>query len=959
MVGRADELARLLALADRAADGDAAVALVSGDAGIGKSRLVDTLVASLADRTTVLTGACPDSGAAALPLLPLMGILRQLPSQIGTRRTDELLARLVDLHALAGGQPTRRSGDDHSASRLFGAVLDMVVSLAEDRPTAVVFEDLHWADSSTLALFTYLGSSLAGDRVLLVGTYRDDQVGRGHSLRSAVSALSRLPTVTTVALDPLDRGEIEALVQELSGKRPDELELDRLVERGEGNPFFTEQLVAAPAAGGDLPQPVADLLRARIEGLPDVMLDALQLIALCGFDVPIELLMEATGASSNAVEDALLAAVDARLLEPGPDGELRLRHALLAEAVLRTLVPSERRRLHLIVATHLDALANPTMPGVHHARLAMHWRGAGDPDRAFRAALAAADEADARDDPAAVHHHLEDALSLWGVVQDPESVAGRGCYVMVRASLAAQRAGQVADAVSLARRAQHGAASTGDLRAQLIAAERASDALYAAGDLPAARDAITAAERMVDAAVEPVDPLTRLRVGRAHIAMLSSCGQFVEAGDLAPALIELASKVDSGAIRADLLRIHGASLEAQGKIGYGLQLVREARRLALAEGHLDVYCHAAATEFQGIRMDSDPEEVLAFGYERLAATEGRPVDRSRRAEIHTHVADSLFRLGRWAQADAILAASPRGTLWTETSAAVLIRANMAIGRGDLSSAWSLLTAPGAERMAGYGPIALHFHVTRSRLDLAGNDPEAALTRLEQAVAQVDVVAIMGHGSEAAAVAAEAAAIIGDHDRGAALLVLADRALQMTTSGSSPTYQLSWRALAVAHLASISGPAIEAWTDAIDLLDAAKLGFEAAVARLHLGRALLQIDRFDEAFAALEAARVVFSANRAEPLIDEVDDLLASPVLADRRQPVIVATTGVAALSDRERDVLTLLAEGFTNTEIGERLYISSRTVGVHVSNVLRKLQVETRRQAGRLARQSGWLTPTT
>ncbi len=272
LVGRATELARLAGLLDRAASGQAVVALVSGDAGVGKTRLVAELTGAAGEREfTVLSGRCAELGD-SVPYLPLADALRgailDAPATAALR--DALAARPV-LGRLLPDQGIGQVADGDVAGltrqQLFGAVLGLLAELAGASPVLLVLEDLHWADRSTRDLVTFLSRVLHRERVALVGTYRTDDLYRRHPLRPVVTELLRLPSVTSVELGPLDPPAMAEHLTALAGTSGTSLDaaaLHGIVARAEGNAYYAEELLAASADGKALPAGLAVLLMARV-----------------------------------------------------------------------------------------------------------------------------------------------------------------------------------------------------------------------------------------------------------------------------------------------------------------------------------------------------------------------------------------------------------------------------------------------------------------------------------------------------------------------------------------------------------------------------------------------------------------------------------------------------------------------------------------------------------------------
>src|SRR5271168_3987397 len=251
MVGRDVELGRLLSLLEDAEAGRSVVALVSGDAGVGKTRLISEVTRLAAGRGfTVLSGQCAELGD-SVPYLPLADALRGAAQSTGVRdavSSRPALGRLLP----EGGEGPAADSDRTGLARqqMFGAVLGLLTELAAAAPVLLVLEDLHWADASTRDLVTFLSRMLHRERVALIGTYRTDDLHRRHPLRPVVAELLRLPSVIAVDLAPLAPSALAEHLTATAPVRIDATELNDIVARAEGNAYYAEELLAA-SVGGD------------------------------------------------------------------------------------------------------------------------------------------------------------------------------------------------------------------------------------------------------------------------------------------------------------------------------------------------------------------------------------------------------------------------------------------------------------------------------------------------------------------------------------------------------------------------------------------------------------------------------------------------------------------------------------------------------------------------------------
>ncbi|MDN5918948.1 MAG: AAA family ATPase, partial [Pseudonocardia sp.] len=448
LVGRDAERAELTAVLGRAREGRAAAVLLSGDAGVGKSRLVTELAAEAAAvGTRVLIGRCLDVGEASLPYLPFTEVLAALrestPDLVDSRAA---LRRLVP-----GSTPDDAAGPtDRELARLqvFEAVLSALTEAALASPVLLVLEDLHWADRSSRELVTFLLSRLGTQRLLVLATYRADDLHRRHPLRAVLAELVRLPALTRLELAPLDRHDTLELVRALASEGTDEHVMARIAARCEGNAFFAEEMVAACSDG--LPDGLAEVLLARTERLSEPARSLLRVVSVADRRIRHTLLGEVSGLSTDELEQGLREAVAHHVLVPDGDA-YAFRHALLREAVHDDLLPGERSRLHARLAELLAARGDE--PGVA-AELARHALAAHDLPRALAASVRAAREADRRHGPAETLLHAERALELWPAVDDPERVAGIAESVLAReAAWAASASGDPERGVALGQRA--------------------------------------------------------------------------------------------------------------------------------------------------------------------------------------------------------------------------------------------------------------------------------------------------------------------------------------------------------------------------------------------------------------------------------------------------------------------------------------------------------------------------
>jgi predicted ATPase len=391
-LGRDDELARcdavIALLAERNVPAKPQALLVSGDAGIGKTTLVRAVVErATAAGAAVGIGHCVDVSG-GLPFGPVVEAARQL-----------------------AGPGVALPGTE--SPNALGLLVRAIAELTGGRPAVIVLEDLHWADQYT-ADFVRAFVRTAEARVLLVMTYRSEDVGATATFRETLVDLRRSDAVTLLPLGPLGPAALGALATRRTGRALCDDEASWLHRRSEGNPLYAEEIVAADTSG--IPPSLADLLTRHVRGLSPSTRALVRLAAAASSVVDVETLGRVADAGPERVETALREALDANVLVRQGRG-LAFRHALLRDAVYEDLLPTERVRLH---ATYVEALRDRLAAATTAADrwpiaadLAFHADAAGDRPAALSAHVAAAEAArryGARSDAAA---HYEASLRLW------------------------------------------------------------------------------------------------------------------------------------------------------------------------------------------------------------------------------------------------------------------------------------------------------------------------------------------------------------------------------------------------------------------------------------------------------------------------------------------------------------------------------------------------------------------
>ncbi|NUW41215.1 helix-turn-helix transcriptional regulator [Nonomuraea rhodomycinica] len=917
LVGRRAELTRLVGVLQSAATGTAGVALVGGDAGIGKTRLVTELVAEARERGFhVLSGQCAELGD-ALPYLPLADALRGAePAVREAAAAHPLLGQL-----LPGVESAPSAG--LTQQRLFGSLLGLLAGI---QPVLFVIEDLHWADRSTRDLLVFLSRMVQTERVCVVGTYRTDDLHRRHPLRSVLAELKRLPTVTAVELGPLDTGAMSDYVTTMG--RVDAQELGMIVTRADGNPFYAEELFAAMSEGDSLPDGLASLLMSRVEVLSEPGQRVLRAAAVAGRRVEDELLREVSGLPLADFEEAVREIVSRGLLRVDGYG-YAFRHALLQEAVYTDLLPGERTRLHTAFARLL------TSP----AELAHHHLAGHDLAGALAASAEAGRLAERVGAPAEAHQHYDQALSLWERVPDAEALAGES-----RVSLAFRSAVMAADSGDNHR-------AVAQLRALPPTSEVCERLAYYLFEMDDQDGAIAAAEQAV--AMAP-DDACRARALATLARTLTWGSRHAESQGLALRAMEVARAAGARDAEVSALLTLALHAELQGDIDKAHDLVT----VASSEGTGDLAMDLRA-RFHHARIHY---ETGYLAYAATAADEGIRVASETGLTWSTYGTDMRFLrflihyvAGEWDQAETMAASfgSRVGTAPEATLSSFALFLEVARGLPAVESRLGWLRPFWSDGLVAYiarGLAAEHA--------LWQGDPGLALTHVralldmlqpgDPAVLRIAAIGLWALGD---------LGVVEDADE------MVEQARFAVTSG--PVGQRgpmglegrAWALRAEAEWHRVHGRLDpELWRRVVEAFDYGFV-YETARARWRLAEALLAAGDRDAAQTEWALAHEAATTLGAAPLSRALADFgkRARLTAANGARPAAPESFN-GGLTARELEVLALVAEGLTNREIAERLFIAQKTVSVHVSNILGKLDVSTRTQAAATARTHGLLS---
>jgi DNA-binding CsgD family transcriptional regulator/tetratricopeptide (TPR) repeat protein len=983
-IGREPELARLIDLLGDVEAGHGRTAIVAGEAGVGKSRLVARLAEVAADRATVEIGACLPTSEGGLPYGPFVEILRRvvagteaatLPALLGpgrsqlTRLLPELAAREADIQA--GGD-----ADATAQVRLFELLLGVFQRLAHRRPLVLVVEDVQWADRSTRELLGFLARALRDEPVLLMVTVRSE-AGGATSPRAFLAELERDDGVERFDLQPFGRAEVaDQLGALLDGPQSAAL-VDRLFERSDGNPFFVEELVLA--GGFDrthLPPVVRDVVAARMAGLSRPTRDALRAAVIGGRTIDDELVLAVLGVSPRTLAASLREAIDAGILEriPARTGPTSMfRHALLQEVVDAELFPAERTELHLAFARALEARARSGRR-VEPADLARHWDGARMPDQAIRPMIEAAYGAEAVYAWPEALEHWQRARALFAMVDDGAAAGGLGLAELDgRGADCALMAGDYETAIALAQAAIDAVDADAEPTLAGLLHNRVRWALWESGDRSGAAAAVEAALRLL-----PPTPPSQARASALaqHAGILVFAGHYEASEAEATEALAMAREIDAPGEMALALGVLGWGLAARGDVEGGLERFREGAAIATAIGSAEGVSLASINLVTLLDRVGRSHEQLEAALEAYRTTERLGVARTYGALLLGYAAKAQFVLGLWDDADRTTGnglrtgASDRAELWLSIN-----RARLLAGRGRFGAAARLLerardlaarlgpsefTGPlllaEAELGIWLGDVEAVRRAGRAAIQLAtsGGPPDPSLAWLAIAVVRAEADATERHhgrpGDDATVPGAAWLSEVEDAVRA----VLADRP-ELAAGARTDAIRSLLRAER-GRLTSSPDPA--AWRFVVTAWDALERPYLAAYARFREATATIAGRGSREtATELLREARATAARLGAEPLLGLIDDLARAARLtldADAAAPTDRDPHGFTA---REREVLALVAAGWTNQQIAERLFITRKTASVHVSNLMAKLGAANRGEAAAMAHRLGLVEP--
>ena len=983
LVGRAAEMGTLQSAVEAVRQGEPAAVLIGGEAGMGKTRLIGEFTAAARGAgVRVLTGACLELGADGLPYSPFTAMLRDLvreadPDEVaallaGSGRAARELARLLpeltgdrspgaaELTAVEGrdAYPGGMTAGEARA-HLFEGFLTLLERLAEQRPLVLIIEDAHWADRSSRDLLAFLiGYQRAVGNLLIVVTFRSDELHRTHPLRPLLAELARIDWVDRIELPPLTRGQAEELAAVVLGQAPERGIADAIYERAQGNPLFTEELLACGGECEVVPDTLADLLLAAVRRLPEDTQEVLR-VASAGSGVTSDMLLaQVTGYDVVKLTAAIRPAVAANVLVTTGDG-FSFRHALIQEAVHADLLPGEHSAVHTRFAQAIDADAALVPRGRADIEKAHHWYSAHNTTWALIGSWQASIQASNAVAHAERLMLLDRVLELWEQVPDATAQIGADhVRVLEEAASAAGDAGEPHRGLAFVEVALTQVDETTEpVRFALLLRRRFS--FRKDLGLTPSEDDLHRGLALVPESLSP-SARTDLLLTVAHCGIDVDGPQYRVLGQDALRLARELGDVDAESkALANLAMIEAGRSQAATSDSEAFRLLSQAAELTQQARAYHPTIKLVITETHLLCGAGEFERAARTARAGIADAERHGLARTSGAFLAINLAEPLLYLGQWDEAVQVagraldLAPPPRTRvgLWVVDGA-------IAVARGDHATAARRANA--SRQVLAAGGFDEQHHLPLAWLDvnvaLAAEGPAAAVAVAADALQRYDVSRCSSRYAWPLLVSAAMAATQAPGEDAAALLDrLRALAEKMEVTGPvQRAWQLSHAAFDPCVVLDLgAGSDLEADGDGggrLPVADAAVAAWEAvgqpyqeAIALLHAARIALAERAGREATARLRRAAPIAQRLGAVPLAVQVADLTRrSGTDVDADDP---------GLTGRELEVLRLVAAGQSNREIAAALVISPKTASVHVSNILAKLGAATRTEAAVKAHQ--------
>jgi DNA-binding CsgD family transcriptional regulator len=948
VVGRERELAELATTFAGAARGDGALVFLAGEAGVGK-----TTLAEQAARRSGLQTLAVATPRTCLPYGPLVSALRAFTRAHpdGLADCGPLTPFLAVLLPELGTAP-----ESADAATLQEALTAAVMTVAAYEPSVFVLDDVHWADHSTLETLEVVAGAIADQPCVVVATYRSDEVPRDHPLRRLRRDLRRARRLRELVLEPLDEPACAALAARMLGKRPSKELRTMLYARTAGLPFYVEELSAAlqetgairgsragatlaDSADWPVPDSVREAVAMRLAGRSDACREALEVAAVAGITVDVELV------GDLASEPGLDEAFRHGILRENEPRLASFRHALTRDAVYADVPWTRRRRLHRLLAERLELREASSLAAAEHWLLA----------REFHRACPAL--AEAARQFAAVHAY-RDALAAGRRASEvwPDGADEEG-RIALTAEIArcAQLAGELSEAAAAWRELADRRRLAGD-PAGVAQATRELATTY---ELQGAAELALATRRESAASFAraelPGEAAAELVAAAAHLDSAGSIGAALQVVERA---LEEARRAGRRDLEARALGIEGTARAKLGELDAGLVVARAALDLALDEDLTDTAGDAYQRLANVLENAGDYRaawDAYQAGYEFCEAHD-EPVA----AQVCLICLGAILVFtGEWDRAlklDNDILNDPNAPLGARMGAKQQIGL-VGAARGDRRRSRALLAESGAyaerferQRMEVWDAMG------QGWLDELENATEAGLDRCRLLLARWGSSESLHYPIPALR---WATTFCATHDAEPEARECAAAVARLAGSTANPEATAAF-AHALGETALLDGEPVQAaarFALSLETLRDLSLPYETAQTSLRAGVALASAGEREEAIRRLTDAYRIARKLGARPLANRAAEELVSLGEAVERRLGRRAAARLEGpgLTRRELEVMRLVASGQTNREIARSLFLSTRTVDMHMRNILYKLDCRSRAEATRRAGELGLL----
>jgi DNA-binding CsgD family transcriptional regulator len=902
-VGREQELAYLLARFEDARGGREAVVTVTGDFGIGKTRLVAEFGRLVQARGgTFAVGGCLEYLQA--PYVPFVEAFRALllKEERPTSRSRALRSLISDYTADVAS--TGAAGDQRRKLQLFDEALECLRQTAARRPLAIVIEDIHWADAATLDLLEFVAKNIAGQRILLMATCRKESTEAVHTLGRILGKIAR-GGGSSLHVSGLSNGDVRYLMNRASpeGTLPVET-LDRIETLAEGNPLFLEELLRAVLDGvldpfeakSGAPLSIRATVQERIASFDPDAREILLKAAIIGRDFDARFLARICEKPTAVVLKALRSARDRQLItSSGPADRFIFRHAMVREALYNELLAPERRELHARIATELETLSR-----VPHqaAALAYHWSAADMPAKALKYNEAAGDNA-------AAFGAFRDAARFYQRALDFHARSGAKRAVLCE---------KLAMALSFGGFSEHARAWF----------EQALEEYRKREDVAKMVDVLLclSAQYWVNANTEEA---LQMSIRVLELPSLSANDP-----------LRFNAAIMSATYCALLGRMH----EAQSYLGMADAVACDRSPGYIARFH----------DVRGVVMDSlgrTAEARSDFETALDIATELDDADLI--ARVASNYADFAIGLSDWELAErcwqrAIESAEKKEYVW-QAAFSSLSYAWLKLQRGELHEARRLLL----------GGLAAGEEAKLARiLETAAGIPIGLMLEDEELVRRcthedaLELAVGSGEAQHIGGVALALAELYREHGRDGEVRALLHRAVTVLPSADQAEAMLL-------HVALYADPEdvprardlLRSWAHEDHLVARAFLLAFDATAEGSADDGLRAVQAFTQIRMPYYEARsleIVGAADEAEKIYSRIGSVRDVRRVDNARRMARRQRKTGSLLTDREREIAILAAQGHSNREIADELAISKRTVDHHVESILSRLGLRSRFQ---------------